>query len=170
VKRLLAIAALAALAGCSNTTSSVSGVDSVNGEAWYVKTTSFVGLVFGSDVYYCPPPESGPAKCTQARMVPFGDAEAAAKVNVNSPSPQPKKDEPKPDPKKDEPKPAAGEGEGEGEDSSEVCEALVRKIQACSKMPEATRNALVETIRTGAQAAGTAMGDTCKQQMSTICP
>lgn len=100
-QRLLTLTALLGAIGCSNTTSSVSGVDSVNGEAWYVKTTSFAGLVFGSDVFYCPPPGSGPATCTQARMVPLGDAEAAAKVTVAEPKPKAVPKKPKADPEPD---------------------------------------------------------------------
>ena len=56
--------------GCSNVTASVAGNTTVNGEAWYVKTTTVLGLVVGSDVYYCPAPKAaGPATCTQAQML-----------------------------------------------------------------------------------------------------
>ena len=66
---LAAMALSAAASGCMNVPDSVSGNTTVNGEAWYIRTTSLGSLVFDVDVFYCPPPRGeGPATCTRALM------------------------------------------------------------------------------------------------------
>ena len=66
---LLAAALLALSSGCTNIASSRSGQTTVNGEAWYVKTTYFLVLPVGNTVYYCPPPQGrGTPTCFEAKM------------------------------------------------------------------------------------------------------
>jgi hypothetical protein len=53
--------------GCNYVGTSVSAPDSVNGEAWYVRTTSFAGLTFSKSVWYCAPPSArGHIACKEA--------------------------------------------------------------------------------------------------------
>ncbi|MBA3547955.1 MAG: hypothetical protein H0T76_15840 [Nannocystis sp.] len=56
--------AVVAVTGCSRVVSSLPTMTTVNGDAWY--TTE---KLFKSRIYYCPPPTSGPAICTEARYV-----------------------------------------------------------------------------------------------------
>ena len=56
--------AVVALTGCTSVVSSMPTLTTVNGDAWY--TTK---KMFQSKVFYCPPPSSGPAVCTEARYV-----------------------------------------------------------------------------------------------------
>jgi hypothetical protein len=58
MKRLLLIGgAIAALSvtGCSFVSSAAPGLQNATGEAWYVRTHTFLGIPVGSSVYYCPP-------------------------------------------------------------------------------------------------------------------
>ncbi len=64
--------------GCSYVNSSVAGQTTVNGEAWYVETTSLFGLVFSSTVYHCPNASGGPARCKAAKMVALDDEVGAS--------------------------------------------------------------------------------------------
>ena len=50
--------------GCVNYVSSVPTATNFNGDAWYTTRK-----MFKSTVYYCPAPSSGPATCTEAKMV-----------------------------------------------------------------------------------------------------
>lgn len=80
---ILAGALVSMTAGCANVTSSVAGQTTVNGEAWYVRTTGIFGLVFSADVFYCPSPSSqGPATCTQAKMYGVDDPYTAPAVEA----------------------------------------------------------------------------------------
>jgi len=68
-----------ASAGCSYVTSSTAGLNSVNGEAWYVRTTTFFGLPVGSSIWYCPPPGEGAGHplCSEARLHAVGNRHEA---------------------------------------------------------------------------------------------
>ena len=56
--------AIVAVTGCSSVASSLPTMTTVNGDAWY--TTK---KMFKTKIFYCPPPSSGPAICTEARYV-----------------------------------------------------------------------------------------------------
>ena len=69
---LLAAGALAGSVGCAAVTSSLPSTSAVTGEAWYIESTGFFGLYWGSKVFYCPAPTAaGPATCKEAKMVPL---------------------------------------------------------------------------------------------------
>lgn len=68
-KRIVAALLLActALPACTHYVSSVPTANNMNGDAWYTTRK-----MFSSKVYYCPAPSSGPATCTEAKMVDDG--------------------------------------------------------------------------------------------------
>jgi hypothetical protein len=69
---LLAASALASSMGCAAVTSTMPSATNVTGEAWYVESTGFFGLYWGSKVFYCPAPTAaGPATCKEAKLVPL---------------------------------------------------------------------------------------------------
>ncbi len=104
MRRAMIVATTLALSapavGCSHVTSSVAGQNNVNGEAWYVETTSFGGLVFASTVYYCADASGGPARCKEAKMIDVGEGGAAVKSDFDMGDDQPKKKKKKPKKKK----------------------------------------------------------------------
>jgi hypothetical protein len=56
--------------GCAAINSAIGGNNSETGEAWWVKSKGFFGMVWGAKVYYCPMPANpGPAQCREAKMV-----------------------------------------------------------------------------------------------------
>lgn len=58
------------LVGCSHVGSSSAGLNTVSGEAWYVRTTTFLGLPVSNSVWYCAPPseEDGHPLCREAKI------------------------------------------------------------------------------------------------------
>lgn len=67
---VIALGLLAGFAsGCATITSAQGGNTGETGEAWYVNSKGFNGLVISSKVFYCPAPASGPAQCKEAKMV-----------------------------------------------------------------------------------------------------
>lgn len=56
--------AIVAVTGCTSVVSSLPTSTAVNGDAWY--TTK---KMFKSKIFYCPPPTSGPAICTEAKYI-----------------------------------------------------------------------------------------------------
>jgi hypothetical protein len=69
VRILVAAAALSSAGGCAIVTSSMPSVTNATGEAWYTEAIGFMGITWGSKVWYCPPPASGPSTCKEARYV-----------------------------------------------------------------------------------------------------
>jgi hypothetical protein len=67
-KAFLVAAALSS-AGCGAVLSSAPTWQSANGDAWYTEGTGFFGWYWGSHIYYCPAPTSGPAQCKEAKYV-----------------------------------------------------------------------------------------------------
>lgn len=63
------VACAIALGGCGAVLSSGGTYQNANGDAWYTEGTGFFGMYWGSHIYYCPPPSSGPAVCQEARYV-----------------------------------------------------------------------------------------------------
>jgi hypothetical protein len=82
MKRLLHIFVAAGLLGaagaCSVVTSSIPSMTNDTGEAWYTESKGFIGITWGSKVWYCPPPTQGPATCKQAKMVELTKDEVEA--------------------------------------------------------------------------------------------
>ena len=81
--RILAIAIVAttlfALGGCKAVTSGQYTDPTLSGEAWYVRTTTFLGLPVGTHIYFCPKQMAkGPAKCTEALVHEASGAAAPA--------------------------------------------------------------------------------------------
>ena len=70
VRAAVAFAALGTVA-CSHVGTSSSGLNTVTGEAWYVRTTNFLGLPVAKSVWYCAPPtdEPGHPICREAKLV-----------------------------------------------------------------------------------------------------
>jgi hypothetical protein len=62
--------------GCSAVTSAQPGATNTTGEAWYVRTSYFLALPIGTDVYYCS--KDNPARCTKAQIVEAGSAAPSA--------------------------------------------------------------------------------------------
>ena len=75
---LVAAGGLVAGGGCAMVTSSQPSVTNATGEAWYTEAIGFVGITWGSRVWYCPPPSGGAATCKEAKMVPLTQAELDA--------------------------------------------------------------------------------------------
>jgi hypothetical protein len=75
---LVAVGALAAGSGCAIVTSSMPSSTSVTGEAWYTEAIGFIGITWGSKVWYCPPPSSGPQLCKEAKMIELTKVELGA--------------------------------------------------------------------------------------------
>jgi hypothetical protein len=72
IQVLLAAGALASSTGCAYVTSAGPSSSSVTGEAWYTEATGFLGMYWGSKIFYCPAPTSaGPATCKEAKLVPL---------------------------------------------------------------------------------------------------
>ncbi len=94
---LAALALALGATGCSFATTSVAGQSSVNGEAWYVRTTGIFFITFSTKVFYCPPPGgAGPVTCTEAQMNDEGGDTPMPNVHVDTgdsdkASPKPKK-------------------------------------------------------------------------------
>jgi hypothetical protein len=60
---------LLALSGCASVTSGLPTESNVSGEAWYVKTVSFIALPVATHIYFCPKAQGkGPAKCVEAQV------------------------------------------------------------------------------------------------------
>ena len=81
--RILTIAfvtvALFALSGCNAITSGQHTDPSLSGEAWYVRTTTFLGLPVSTHIYFCPKQMGkGPAKCIEAIVHEAAGAAAPA--------------------------------------------------------------------------------------------
>ena len=95
--RILAIAfvtaALFAMSGCKAVTSGMATDPSLSGEAWYVRTTTFLSLPVGTHIYFCPKQMGkGPAKCTEAIVHEASGAAAPAadmSGGFGAPPPQP---------------------------------------------------------------------------------
>jgi hypothetical protein len=68
LKPLLVALALST-GGCAVVTSSMPSVTNATGEAWYTEAIGFIGITWGSKVWYCPPPSNGPATCKEAKLV-----------------------------------------------------------------------------------------------------
>jgi hypothetical protein len=85
---LSAAAATVALltTSCTHVTSSVHTDPRVGGDIWYVKTTSFLGLVFSTSVWYCPPIESTVVSCQEANMLDEHEAAPRSTEPVELPS------------------------------------------------------------------------------------
>ena len=64
--------------GCAIVTSSMPSLINVTGEAWYTEAIGFVGITWGSKVWYCPPPTSGPATCKEAKLIAMTKEELEA--------------------------------------------------------------------------------------------
>ena len=64
---ILLCGALVAVAasGCSFVSSATPGMQNATGEAWYVRTHTFLGMPTGTTVYYCPPQGN---VCTEAQI------------------------------------------------------------------------------------------------------
>jgi hypothetical protein len=72
VRVLAAAGLLAAGGGCAIVTSSMPSLQNVTGEAWYTEAIGFIGITWGSRVYYCAAPTAnGPSTCKEAKMVPL---------------------------------------------------------------------------------------------------
>lgn len=65
----IACSSLFGVGGCVNVTSAMGANVHATGEAWYVKTTTFLTLPVKSRVYYCPPSATAAVECTQAQML-----------------------------------------------------------------------------------------------------
>lgn len=65
----LAFSALLGAGGCANVTSAMGANVHATGEAWYVKTTTFLTLPVKSRIFYCPPSTTAAVECTQAQML-----------------------------------------------------------------------------------------------------
>jgi hypothetical protein len=70
--------------GCSTVSSSVGGFTNTTGEAWYTEAKGFLAIKWGSKVYYCPPPQTGPATCKEAKMIELTKAEQEAQKAAES--------------------------------------------------------------------------------------
>lgn len=70
--------------GCSTVTSSMAGMTNTTGEAWYTEAKGFIAIKWGSKVFYCPPPSSGPATCKEAKMIALTKAEVDAQKDAES--------------------------------------------------------------------------------------
>jgi hypothetical protein len=126
----LASAFALATAACNHVGSSVSAPDSVNGEAWYVRTISFAGLTFSASVWYCAPPSArGHIACKE---VVLHDAEDGT-VPVQS---DPPKAAPKAEPKAEAPPPPPAPV---APDPNREADAEVRVIDATPKPPPAPK-------------------------------
>ncbi len=79
---LVAAGMLAAGSGCAIVTSSQPSITNATGEGWYTEAIGFIGITWGSRVWYCPPPSGGAATCKEAKLVPLTkdelDAQKAA--------------------------------------------------------------------------------------------
>ncbi len=64
--------------GCAIVTSSQPSVINATGEAWYTEAIGFMGITWGSKVWYCPPPSTGPATCKEAKMIAMTKEELEA--------------------------------------------------------------------------------------------
>jgi len=70
---------LMVLASCTSVTSGDHTTSNITGEAWYVKTTSFLGLPVSTHIFFCPKVTAkGPAKCTEAIVHEGGEGAAAS--------------------------------------------------------------------------------------------
>ena len=69
MKKLLLLLALSS-GGCAMVTSSMPSITNATGEAWYTEAIGFMGITWGSRVWYCPAPTaSGPATCKEAKLI-----------------------------------------------------------------------------------------------------
>ncbi len=86
MKRLIHVLVAAGLLGaagaCSVVTSSMPGMTNTTGEAWYTESKGFIGITWGSKVWYCPPPSSGPQTCKEAKMIALTKEELEAQKNA----------------------------------------------------------------------------------------
>lgn len=79
LRAFAAASLLAAAGGCAIVTSSQASITNATGEAWYTEAIGFVGITWGSKVWYCPAPTAaGPSTCKEAKMVPLSKAELDA--------------------------------------------------------------------------------------------
>ena len=72
MRRLMGAALFAgalASSGCGAVLSNAPTLTNTNGDAWYTEGTGFMGMFWGSHVYYCPAPQAGPAECHEAKYV-----------------------------------------------------------------------------------------------------
>ncbi len=74
----LCVGGLYAAGGCALVTSSMPSLINVTGEAWYTEAIGFAGMTWGSKVWYCPPPSTGPVTCKEARLVAMTKEELEA--------------------------------------------------------------------------------------------
>jgi uncharacterized protein YceK len=77
--------------GCATVTSSMGGMNNSTGEAWYTEAKGFLTIKWGSKVYYCPPPQSGPATCKEAKMIALTKAELDAQKEAETKAEKPSK-------------------------------------------------------------------------------
>jgi hypothetical protein len=82
---------LFAASGCKSVTSGVPTATNLTGEAWYVKTTSFIALPVSTHIYFCPKQMGkGPAKCIEAIVHEAAGAPAVPDMSGGfGPPPQP---------------------------------------------------------------------------------
>ncbi|MFO0755688.1 MAG: hypothetical protein U0359_04325 [Byssovorax sp.] len=80
--------------GCAAVVATQSSTPTVSGELWYVKNRSLFGLVLSSSVYYCPPPQRGPATCVEAQIYDSGEAPESTETPAPNPATAPAEDPP----------------------------------------------------------------------------
>jgi hypothetical protein len=80
-----AATALFLATGCAAVTATQNSGPTASGELWYVKQTNLLGLVVSSSIWHCPPPQRGPATCTETQII-HGDA-ASGEPGGNTASP-----------------------------------------------------------------------------------
>ena len=80
MKKLLLLLTLSS-GGCAVVTSGMPSITNSTGEAWYTEAIGFAGITWGSRVWYCPPPQGGPATCKEAKLVEMTKEEQEAQKN-----------------------------------------------------------------------------------------
>ena len=78
-----------AASGCAAITSGMPTETNVTGEAWYVKTVSFISLPVSTHIYFCPKPQGkAPAKCIEALVHDANPTPAAPEMPAGYGAPQ----------------------------------------------------------------------------------
>ncbi len=84
---ILATAFLMMLGACTRVSSGAPTANNYNGDAWYVKKTTFLGLPVSTHIYYCPKQQNrGPAKCVEAIVHDGGQSAVPAAPAYGAPA------------------------------------------------------------------------------------
>ena len=82
--KCLLVAGAIAFGGCGAVLSSGGTYQNANGDAWYTEGTGFFGMYWGSHIYYCPPPTSGPVPIEAQKQVSPGSVQFTATISTDS--------------------------------------------------------------------------------------